>query len=634
MNVTALWTRKTLAIAAGVFVAALAGRLIDVPRLAGKIKGDEATYVAMAMSLAHDGDLKYEAKDLVRFQEIYRQGPSGIFLKRTHALSPRLQLGWPPVVFDHTPVSSAESLSYAKSFAYPLLAALFAAIGGLGGMLVLNVLLLAGCVWCAVRFCQARMSEWAGAAMGIAFVVASVVPVFGVFLTSEIFNFSIVLYAYFLWLYKHVTAQRRAPNPGTDSILLSPWTDVAAAVLIGVATYSKPGVLIAPLAFAGLFQWSRKHWAAVIAAFVLTTGGSFLANKLVTGEWNYQGGDRKSFYDVYPYQDSTKTFESLGGDMSTNDADTGMVLAPETLRLLPVNAWYFLVGRDAGLVPYYFPGIAILTLWLLRIRQSTLWQWATLAALVGSVLVLLVYFPFTWNGAGGPPGNRYFLAVYPTMLFLLPSGVGLGAAVTTLIVGIAFTGAMVVQPFAAANDTWRNVARRPLRYLPVELTILDDLPVRLNWKRGRIIFVHDPTVFTYFMDGDTYDAEGQGFWVKGKASSDVILRTEHPLTRIEFDIHSKVANTVTVTFGGESQTVVLGEDGLAKIRIAPAPPIDVHRSYPYVLHVTTTNGFFPRDREPNSPDVRYLGAFLQITFMYAPHGELPAAPPPAGRGGG
>ena len=32
---------------------------------------------------------------------------------------------------------------------------------------------------------------------------------------------------------------------------------------------------------------------------------------------------------------ATKTFESLGGDMSTNDADTGMVLAPETLRLLP-----------------------------------------------------------------------------------------------------------------------------------------------------------------------------------------------------------------------------------------------------------------------------------------------------------
>jgi hypothetical protein len=91
---------------------------------------------------------------------------------------------------------------------------------------------------------------------------------------------------------------------------------------------------------------------------------------------------------------------------------------------------------------------------------------------------------------------------------------------------------------------------------------------------------------------------------------------------------------VTISFGGHTQTVVLGEDGFAKIRIVPGPPLDVHLSYPYVLHVTTTNGFFPRDREPASDDVRYLGAFLQITFMYGPPGELPAAPPPAGRGGG
>ena len=78
---------------------------------------------------------------------------------------------------------------------------------------------------------------------------------------------------------------------------------------------------------------------------------------------------------------------------------------------------------------------------------------------------------------------------------------------------------------------------------PVELTILDDLPVRLNPNAGRILFVQDPTVFTYFMDGNAYDAEGQGFWVKGAASSDIILRTEHPLTRIEFLITSRGGRT-------------------------------------------------------------------------------------------
>ena len=55
---------------------------IDVPRTLLGIKGDEATYVAMALSLAHDGDLVYERRDEERFFSIYNGGPSGIYLKK------------------------------------------------------------------------------------------------------------------------------------------------------------------------------------------------------------------------------------------------------------------------------------------------------------------------------------------------------------------------------------------------------------------------------------------------------------------------------------------------------------------------------------------------------------------------
>ena len=37
---------------------------VNVPRLLGPIKGDEATYVAMALSLADDGDLEVPARGL------------------------------------------------------------------------------------------------------------------------------------------------------------------------------------------------------------------------------------------------------------------------------------------------------------------------------------------------------------------------------------------------------------------------------------------------------------------------------------------------------------------------------------------------------------------------------------------
>src|SRR3954452_20610249 len=57
----------------------------DVARVYG-IKGDEATYVAMALSLAYDGDLAYRPEDLRRFQNLYGVGPEGVFLKEAYRL--------------------------------------------------------------------------------------------------------------------------------------------------------------------------------------------------------------------------------------------------------------------------------------------------------------------------------------------------------------------------------------------------------------------------------------------------------------------------------------------------------------------------------------------------------------------
>ena len=64
-------------------VVALAAALsVDVVKTGFGIKGDEATYVSMALSVAYDHDLTYERRDLDRFYGLYRSGPDGIFLKR------------------------------------------------------------------------------------------------------------------------------------------------------------------------------------------------------------------------------------------------------------------------------------------------------------------------------------------------------------------------------------------------------------------------------------------------------------------------------------------------------------------------------------------------------------------------
>ena len=100
-----------------------------------------------------------------------------------------------------------------------------------GATLGVNVVLLAVCVYCAVRVGRARAGPWAGTLLGASFVIATVVPVFVVWLTSELFNFTTVLVAYYLWTYKKVApASARAGGA---------WADMAAALLLGVATYSK-----------------------------------------------------------------------------------------------------------------------------------------------------------------------------------------------------------------------------------------------------------------------------------------------------------------------------------------------------------------------------------------------------------
>src|SRR5262249_6866886 len=136
-------------------------------------------------------------------------------------------------------------LFYSKSFIYPLAAAPFVALFGTNGFLILHALLVTVAFFLAYTFLVARGSA-PGPALTYAgvFFVASVVPVYFVWLTPEIFNFSLALYALFLWAYKEVAADMNRPG-----WLAGPASDYAAAALIGLLIFSKPthGLLLMPL---------------------------------------------------------------------------------------------------------------------------------------------------------------------------------------------------------------------------------------------------------------------------------------------------------------------------------------------------------------------------------------------------
>src|SRR5687767_7139914 len=249
---------------------------IDFPRTAMGIHSDEATYYMIGHSLAHDGDVTYRREDLVRVWREFPSGPAGLFLKRGKDVIDSGLMLRPPFVWTRVqPDPDRSRLFYGKSFIYPLAAAPFVRVFGTNGFLVFHAVLLALVVWCGYLFLHATMRPGVAASLAGAFVLASVVPVYVVWIAPELFNFSLGVFAYFCWLYKEVAPPSRVGRRWRW--LLGPSSDIVAAALIGMAAFSKlsNALLFPPVV---LWQiWRRQWWGALAssAVFALVCGGLF-----------------------------------------------------------------------------------------------------------------------------------------------------------------------------------------------------------------------------------------------------------------------------------------------------------------------------------------------------------------------
>jgi hypothetical protein len=136
-------TERGARLALGALVAGLAAAAVgtDLPRLSGgRFWGDGATYYAMAASLAEDGDVRYEARDVLRIRREYSFGPQGVFLKRASGgFALDREAGFPWI----RRVGQAEPrVYYAKALVYPAVAAPFVSLLKTRGMLLVNALFL------------------------------------------------------------------------------------------------------------------------------------------------------------------------------------------------------------------------------------------------------------------------------------------------------------------------------------------------------------------------------------------------------------------------------------------------------------------------------------------------------------
>ena len=316
--------------AAGIVLAIYGGLAltVDFPSAALGIQSDEATYYMMGHSLAEDGDLAYRREDLARVWREFPSGPAGVFLKKGRSVTGIGLTAHPPFIDVHSaPDPDAGRLYFGKSFIYPLIAAPFVLVFGTNGFLVLHALLLSLVILSGYLFLHARMQATVAVLLATAFVMATVVPVYFVWITPELFNFSLIVLAYTCWLFKEVADSSTVPRGARW--LLSPSTDIAAAILLGIATFSKPPNLLLFLPIALWHVWQRQWTRCLLTGFVFVaiTGGLFGANLAISGDWNYQGGERSTFYAAFPFQ-TPNTGYDVGAPRARDEALTDILFDP------------------------------------------------------------------------------------------------------------------------------------------------------------------------------------------------------------------------------------------------------------------------------------------------------------------
>ena len=603
---------------------------LDVPRSARRSAdeqagffSDEATYYMMGHSLAEDGDVTYRREDLVRVWREYPAGPTGLFLKKGKdivdgGLMLRPPFFWTTTTDDTDPTR----LFFGKSFIYPLSAWPFVGLFGTNGFLVLHALLLALVFWCGYAFLHARMSAPISALLAGAFLLATVVPVYFVWIAPELFNFALVFFAYFCWLYKEV---ERAENvPRGMRWLFGGSSDLVAAILLGIATFSKitNAALFPPIVL--WLAW-RRRWlsgAAAAAMFAVVAGGLFAANMAITGEWNYQGGQRATYDFEFPFQNPGTGF--FGQQHGRDEALTDVIFNRSVFftNLSHNLAWFF-VGRYSGLVAYYFPAVLALTTFLFVPRRRPGWQYLALAAGLGQMLIFVIATPYTWFGGGGSVGNRYFIAAYGVFLFLFPPLRSTWIAVLPWIVGSLFMAKLVLQPFTASVRPGEYADSGPLRILPVELSNVNDLPIMTNGARVRQWFGDNPGegdlgFQVYFLDQNTYGKESESeksFWVKGESRAEILVKVDREMKRLVLNVTAgPVPTEIVAEVSGRSQRVALPAGGQQQLIFNLGPGYPYEGRWVWTASVSSSAGFVPMFHEP-STDTRFLGVRVKPTLQ-------------------
>jgi hypothetical protein len=574
---------------------------INLPALQGNfLYADEAIYYSMTQSLAHDFDLEYTKKDLIRYYQAFDSGPLGIFLKK----------------------GKDNRLFFAKSYIYPLFASPFVKIFGSNGFLVFHSILLFFILIMGYAYFSLSNTTPLSFASIITFLFASVAFVYFFWLHPDFFNLFLVFCVLFLWLYKHKKGeipQNEEKKSNLNVFLQSDGSDYLAAFFVGLAVFSKPPhiILLGPIVLYTLFRKKFVTALIIVMIFVLTVGLFFGINYLATGDWNYQGGERKTFYGEggYPLEKDTITFDTAKGGAMTSEGYMERHLLP--LKFIIHNVFYYFFGRFTGITWYFFP--AILALILFFMGPKRIYQWLLLFTILGGILSYIVMMPDNYAGGGGALGNRYFVSIYPLFLFLPALKRKSKEILVCWIMAALFIAPILTNPILHSHYPSTHAKKVPFKWLPVEMTLVNNFPTNTN-PSARRQPIGTRYSWIHFLDDNFIprqkesELEKFGFWTRGPYTAEMILKTYYPIKTLTVKLlnNPRMRNDITVKVGGDKKKITLGQNQRGTLFFDSLKPYQIKAIYLYKIKIGASKGSIPYFEDEYSQEKRYLGVYFEF----------------------
>ncbi len=542
----------------------------------GGFLSDESTYFSITQSLAYDYDLKYTRKDIVRIKNRFWVGPTGLFLKK----------------------GKNGGLFYAKSFAYPLFAAPFFRIFDVKGLLLFNGLMLFFATLMAFLLLKQLYSEKKSFLFSLIFIFASITPIYISWLTADLFNFFTMFAGLFFFFYK----------------FKKPAWFYLSALFFSSAVFSKPSCII-PIGIIFLTLVIKKQYKKFILISLISIMLSlslllFLYSQ--TGEINFMGGERRTFYGKYPFEKPEYTFEN-GYKMSADNYWKRFYISPKVAIL---NLFYYFFGRFTGMFIYFSPAFFLFILFFFQRKIPE--DWLILFAIIISSLVFILIAPENYFGGCGSVGNRYFLTLFPLFFFLGYKNRIFKFSLLPLFISILFLSGVYIDSFYHSTYTRYAGLSFPIKMFPPEKTQYQTLQTNENPRAfGKLLRHGQEKYWVHFLNDNFHSIEGNSFWTNSNRELELFLATPKRVKKFEVELtNSPVKNRAFIQIESKKKRVNLNPYQVGIITFKKVNGLRVRERYVYHIKVKSSKSFCAYFNNPANNDKRILGVKIHIGVVY------------------